>query len=326
MQFSRSTPHHGILFVYPSPSSYLVLSRITCPPTYSIVAPHQTSVDLNVVQQPAPTDTQHRHPTGTAGSPPPRTRTPPPNLTDLGACLWGPPQMPNVGRSSPARGPAAPGSEGRRGDKSHRDRPTLEKGGAPQAGDDPEPAPRPVLFAYVAQPGGRLWRIGLSDGEVESMHRPRVEVDEEREREEGAGLAGGLGGGVELGYLRAVDVGDARVRHGEGREREGRKGERAGLAAPVRRDSRGFVKYGLAERQADHCRARARFSRSPPSGKVVPTHYGSPRRCFRCSCRRRSFSPLTPRPRVGLTVSPSRLRFSFLLPPCTRHPGTLYHH
>eukprot|EP00903_Cladosiphon_okamuranus_P019892 g18284.t1 len=186
----------------------------------SAVAPHQTFVDLNVVEHAPPTDTRHSR-----GSPATRTRTPPPNLTDLGACLWGPPQMPNVGRSSPGPSIGINMSEVRRRERGSSrpdcDRdyttPDKDKGGTPRRGDDALAAatPRPVLFAYVAQPGGRLWRIGLSDGEVESMHRPRVEVDEDRDRggewEEKGGVSSAGGGGVELGYLRAVDVGDARA-------------------------------------------------------------------------------------------------------------------
>lgn len=58
----------------------------------------------------------------------------------------------------------------------------------------------------MAQPGGRLWRVGLFDGEVESMHRPTIDVDQESE-ENGSGAACDL----ELGALRAADLGDARV-------------------------------------------------------------------------------------------------------------------
>ena len=79
------------------------------------------------------------------------------------------------------------------------------------------PVPRPVSFAYVAQPGGRLWCVGLADGEVESMHRPRVEVDSaSANAEAGAVMAGGrgaaAGGCLELGQLRTVDLAGSWVR------------------------------------------------------------------------------------------------------------------
>lgn len=162
-----------------------------------------------MVEQPAVSDTRDSH-----GSPATRIRTLPPNLTDLGACLWGPPQMPNVGGSSPGLSAGISKVRRRENTRADRDHATPDEGGTTITGDDTTATatPRPVLFAYVAQPGGRLWRIGLSDGEVESVHRPRVEVDEDREGEEKGEVSLADGGGVELGYLRAVDVGDARVR------------------------------------------------------------------------------------------------------------------
>lgn len=82
-------------------------------------------------------------------------------------------------------------------------------------GNLPDPqieAPRPVVFAYVGQPGGKLWRVGLFDGEVESTHSPPALINGDGVGLEGRGVGGALGGGrVELGQLRAVDVGGSQV-------------------------------------------------------------------------------------------------------------------
>ncbi|CAM9596234.1 unnamed protein product, partial [Ectocarpus sp. 13 AM-2016] len=147
----------------------------------SIFAPHKTSVDLNVVDY-TTADTEQPNSGNSSRTPPP---PPPPSRTDFGGCLWGPAQMPGVG-----------GSGGIRRTPERRESYEALPAAAAVAA-----APRAVLFAYVAQPGGRLWRVGLSDGEVESMHRP-LGVDEG-----GGGLQ--VESGVELGEMWAVDVGDA---------------------------------------------------------------------------------------------------------------------
>ncbi|CAN0154692.1 unnamed protein product, partial [Discosporangium mesarthrocarpum] len=68
---------------------------------------------------------------------------------DLGGCLWGP--------------STAPGQDM---DALEQTSLSLEKRGFGGG------AGRRVTCALVAQPGGRLWRVGLIDGEVESTHRP----------------------------------------------------------------------------------------------------------------------------------------------------------
>ncbi|CAM9352115.1 unnamed protein product [Scytosiphon promiscuus] len=169
----------------------------------SAIAPHQTCVDLNVIEHPPAAD--DLGPPGTSsgsgsgsGSGRSCAPPPPPARTDFGACLWGPPQLPCVGRDTLSGGGDSAWRNARGGDRTPNKR--------RNSTSESPPAPRPVLFAYVAQPGGRLWRIGLSDGEVESMHRPPVEIDEDMEER---GVA--AESGVELGHLRAVDVGDARA-------------------------------------------------------------------------------------------------------------------
>ncbi|CAM9721078.1 unnamed protein product, partial [Ectocarpus sp. 8 AP-2014] len=168
----------------------------------SIVAPHKTSVDLNVVDH---TTADTGQPSGGISSrtPPP---PPPPSRTDFGGCLWGPAQMLGVGGSSSSSTSPSAVASGVRGRSSGGIRRTPERRESHEAlpaAAAVAAAPRAVLFAYVAQPGGRLWRVGLSDGEVESMHRP-LGVDEG-----GGGLP--VESGVELGEMWAVDVGDARA-------------------------------------------------------------------------------------------------------------------
>ncbi|CBN79837.2 hypothetical protein (Partial), partial [Ectocarpus siliculosus] len=168
----------------------------------SIVAPHKTSVDLNVVDH-TTADTGQPSGGNSSRTPPP---PPPPSRTDFGGCLWGPAQMPGVGGSSSSSSTSssavAGGARGRSsaGMRTPERRESCE---ALPAAAAVAAAPRAVLFAYVAQPGGRLWRVGLSDGEVESTHRP-LGVDEG-----GDGLP--VESGVELGEMWAVDVGDARA-------------------------------------------------------------------------------------------------------------------
>lgn len=161
----------------------------------SMVAPYETTVDLNIVHQAAEDTLQ---PNGAvAGTVPPCVR--PPSTADLGGCLWGPPQGPLVESSRPPQVNSLPGSN----NPSH-------------LGDLPDPpveAPRPVICAYVAQPGGKLWRVGLYDGEVESTHSPPVLVDGGGEELGGRGEGGTWSGDrVELGQLRAVDVGGSQVK------------------------------------------------------------------------------------------------------------------
>ncbi|CAN0051728.1 unnamed protein product, partial [Ectocarpus sp. 12 AP-2014] len=166
----------------------------------SIFAPHKTSVDLNVVDH-TTADTGQPSSGNSSRTPPP---PPPPSRTDFGGCLWGPAQMPGVGGSSSSTSSSA-GASGARGRSSGGMRRTPERRESYEAlpaAAAVAAAPRAVLFAYVAQPGGRLWRVGLSDGEVESMHRP-LGVDEG-----GGDLP--VESGVELGEMWAVDVGDAR--------------------------------------------------------------------------------------------------------------------
>lgn len=164
-------------------------------------------MDLNVIDH-TTDDTGGPHGDNNSGTPPPPP-PPPPSRTDFGGCLWGPAQMPGVGGSSSSSSRSASTSavvSGARGRSDGGRRRTPERRDSYEAmpAAAAAAAPRAVLFAYVAQPGGRLWRVGLSDGEVESMHRP-LGIDE------------GVGGlpvntGVELGEMWAVDVGDARVR------------------------------------------------------------------------------------------------------------------
>lgn len=169
-----------------------------------MVAPREIRVDLIVLDEPT---ASIAHPSGVmpGGRPAPQ---PAPCLEDFGACLWGPPAQ----TSNAKRAQSTGGGEG------PRKGPTRSGSFGGQPGNAAEvavPAPRPVLFAYVAQPGGRLWCVGLADGEVESMHRPPVEVDSANAAPVGvgAGWRGAAAGVcVELGQLRTVDLGSSWVR------------------------------------------------------------------------------------------------------------------
>lgn len=205
-----------------------------------MVAPHEITVDLNVLLESA---------TGTVQEGSKRARVPsvnsrhlpsPPSQADLGACLWGPPQESNAEEVSSAGD--NPDSSGKRKGSRKRGKAPRGQKGHPKPKPDPKPALRPVSFAYVAQPGGKLWRVSLSDGEVDSTHCPAVAVDstkKNKERSEGGDRAEndgdkygvdakgngyldsdqGSGGAspsaepLELGQLRAaVDAGGAQVR------------------------------------------------------------------------------------------------------------------
>lgn len=126
---------------------------------------------------------------------------PPPSKADLGGCLWGPPNSCDAASSRSAGVEQAVREPGALDDQPLHQAFTV--GGVP----------RTVAFAYVAQPGGRLWRVGLSDGEVESTFRPPVCA-------QGAGVdtacrdvARGAvtGGHVEIGRVQTVTVGDSQV-------------------------------------------------------------------------------------------------------------------
>lgn len=64
-----------------------------------------------------------------------------------------------------------------------------------------------MTVAYIAQPGGRLWRVGLSDGEVDSTFRPPIMVGH-------SGEASGAvtGRHVEIGRMQTVHAGASQVK------------------------------------------------------------------------------------------------------------------
>lgn len=159
----------------------------------SLNAPYETFVDLNLTTQSA------GGASGVEGMPstcdPPR----PPSDTDLGGCLWGPRQNESDGGSggaSQSGGIAATretGPPGRQGSLRSLSGSNI---------------PRSVTFAYVAQPGGRLWRVGLLDGEVESTFRPPVLA-----RASGVGGSSGAGTGScsEIGRMQTVHADGSQV-------------------------------------------------------------------------------------------------------------------
>lgn len=155
----------------------------------SIVAPYKASVDLNVI--PRDID-QAQGASGVAD-----TSRPPPSASDLGGCLWGPTVAADE-RAIPTGGGSGKGSlygPGALGDQPLR-----------QAWVEPPAAmPREVVFAYIAQPGGMLWRVGLVDGEVESTHRPTpVQAPSDKAR----AIAESV---LEIGLMRAVLIGKTQV-------------------------------------------------------------------------------------------------------------------
>lgn len=154
----------------------------------SLNAPYETFVDLNLTTQSAGGASTVEGMPGTRS--PPR----PPCDTDLGGCLWGP-DGGDKGESQ-SGGIAAAQEAGLPG-RQHSLRAL--------SGSN---VPRSVTFAYVAQPGGILWRVGLLDGEVESTFRPPVLV-------RNSGVAGSSGAGAgscsEIGRMRAVHAGGSQV-------------------------------------------------------------------------------------------------------------------
>ena len=182
-----------------TPSASVLYPSFAVLPLSSIVAPYQTSVDLNVLEHLA-------NGSGGGTSDSGGLSTSPPSRSDLGACLWGPPR-------------AAVGGDlvslwDRNGE---HQRGGLEGGGALAGLPVGEFAPREVNFLYVAQPGGRLWRVDLSDGEVESTHRPSGMVKQGAENKgskgrgqgnEDTAASSGFGESFEFGQLWAVNMGD----------------------------------------------------------------------------------------------------------------------
>lgn len=161
------------------------------PPAFapSLVAPRKTFVDLNVLDERARDSSDQAN--GSAGHTHPRS---PPSRSDLGGCLWGPTQGSATGRKPPAEAHShVAGSDSSKPEQSAKAQMS---------------ALRQVSFAYVAQPGGKLWRVGLLDGEVASTHCPPVKIDGDSDGR------GDVSGGVELGQLRAVDVGGSQVGKG----------------------------------------------------------------------------------------------------------------
>lgn len=170
-----------------------------------MVAPYQTAVDLNVIEH-FPDDSSNVD--GRASS----AGTPilPPSRADLGACLWGPARSLVRDEVSPRddkEGPQRCRSQGR---KSFQDG-GLAAGGTTQ--------PRPVSFVYVAQPGGKLWRVALLDGEVDSTYRPvGIAHFNSCTNKKGLGTSSaGSGEIMEIGQLWPVYVGDleSQVRGGD---------------------------------------------------------------------------------------------------------------
>lgn len=162
----------------------------------SMVAPYQTSVDLNVIEH-FPDDSFNVD--GKASS----AGTPilPPSRADLGACLWGPARSLVRDEVPPRDDKEVPQRRGSQGRK------TFQAGGLAAVATT---QPRPVSFAYVAQPGGKLWRVALSDGEVDSTYRPvGISHFNGCTNKKGLGRASAESGEhMEIGQLWPVYVGD----------------------------------------------------------------------------------------------------------------------
>lgn len=169
----------------------------------SMVAPYQTSVDLNVIEHFPDNSSSVDERASSAGTP-----ILPPSRADLGACLWGPARS-LVGDEMPPRdGREEPQWRGSQGRKAFQ-------AGALAAAAVGTAQPRPVSFAYVAQPGGKLWRVALSDGEVDSTYRPLGIAHFNGCTNKNGSTGQGLGGAsaesgeiMEIGQLWPVYVGD----------------------------------------------------------------------------------------------------------------------
>lgn len=159
----------------------------------SIIAPYQASVDLNVLpQDPREENEEEKYGTEVSGG----------FLLSLGGCLWGPSATHNTGTSTILGSTGSLYGPGALGDQPLR-----------QAWSDlTVVTPRAVVFAYVAQPGGKLWRVGLSDGEVESTHLlPPLYGGGDgslQDIDEASAVAEGL---LEIGNIWTVQVGEAQV-------------------------------------------------------------------------------------------------------------------